>query len=164
MPTSGVAVVRSRWGPSACRANFLRCVTAYVSLDDESSGITAPPAWLQRKSCKLLKKMLLMRPQNVLMMRELPRSTQIRCSCCIAGLKIIQASAAQANKAALEAEKARDELHNQIQQIEEQLQPKRARTDDDAGDAHEKLAEVDNWDLRDHRQQARSGLRDLPRM
>jgi len=69
-------------------------------------------------------------------------------------LKIIQARAAQANKAALEAEKARDELHNQIQQIEEQLQPKRARTDDDAGDAHEILAEVDNWDLRDHRQQA----------
>ena len=59
-------------------------------------------------------------------------------------LKIIQARAAQANKAALEAEKARDELHNQIQQIEEQLQPKRARTDDDAGDAHEILAEVDN--------------------
>ena len=64
--------------------------------------------------------MLLMRPQNVLLMRELPRY----------------------------------ELHNQIQQIEEQLQPKRARTDDDAGDAHEILAEVDNWDLRDHRQQA----------
>jgi hypothetical protein len=69
-------------------------------------------------------------------------------------LKIIQARAAQANKAALEAENARDELHNQIQQIEEQLQPKRARTDDDAGDAHEILVEVDNWDLRDHRQQA----------
>ncbi len=65
-------------------------------------------------------------------------------------LKIIQARAAQANKTALETEKERDELHNQIQQIEEQLQPKRARTDDDAGDAHEKLAEVDNWDLRDH--------------
>ncbi len=32
----------------------------------------------QRKSCKLLKKMLLMRPQNVLLMRELPRSTQMR--------------------------------------------------------------------------------------
>ncbi len=56
-------------------------------------------------------------------------------------LKIIQARAAQTNKAALEAEKARDELHNQIQQIEEQLQPKRARTDDDAGDAHEMLAD-----------------------
>jgi hypothetical protein len=36
--------------------------------------------------------------------------------------------------------------------IEEQLQPKRAHTDDDAGYAHEKLAEIENWDLRDHRQ------------
>jgi hypothetical protein len=40
------------------------------------------PTWsLYCKSWKLLKKMLLMRPQNVLMMRELSRSTQIRCSC-----------------------------------------------------------------------------------
>ena len=39
----------------------------------------APRASLQRKNCKLLKKMLLMRPQNVLLMRELPRSTQMRC-------------------------------------------------------------------------------------
>ncbi len=58
------------------------------------------------------------------------------------------------NKAALEAEKARDKLHNQIEHIEEQLHPKRSRTHDDAGDAHEMLAEVENWDLRDHRQQA----------
>ena len=65
-------------------------------------------------------------------------------------LKIIQARAAQTNKAGLEAEKQRDELHNQIEQIEEQLQPKKARTHADAGDAHEMLAEVDNWDLRDH--------------
>jgi len=36
-------------------------------------------------------------------------------------LKIIQARAAQANKAALEAEKERDELHTQIEEIEEQL-------------------------------------------
>jgi hypothetical protein len=36
-------------------------------------------------------------------------------------LKIIQARAAQTNKAALEAEKARDEFHNQIQQIQEPL-------------------------------------------
>ena len=35
--------------------------------------------------------------------------------------------------------------------------PKRARTDDDAGDTHEQLAEVDNWDLRDHRQQVTHG-------
>ena len=69
-------------------------------------------------------------------------------------LKIIQARAAQANKAALESEKERDELHTQIEEIEEQLQPKRARSDADAGDAQEIPAEVDNWDLRDHRQQA----------
>ncbi len=68
-------------------------------------------------------------------------------------LKFIQARAAQTNKAGLEAEKPRDELHNQIEQIEEQLQPKRARTHADAGDAHEMLAEVDNWDLRDHRRE-----------
>ncbi len=54
----------------------------------------------------------------------------------------------------LEAEKARDELHNQIEQIEEQLHPKRGHTHDDAGDVHEMIAEVDNWDLGDHRQQA----------
>ncbi len=53
---------------------------------------------------------------------------------------MIQQRAAEANKAALEADKERDELHNQIEQIEEQLHPKRARTDDDAGDAHEMLA------------------------
>jgi hypothetical protein len=69
-------------------------------------------------------------------------------------LKMIQQRAAEANKVVLEAEKERDELHNQIEQIEEQLYPKRPHTDDDAGDAHEVLAEVENWDLRDHRQQA----------
>ncbi len=65
-------------------------------------------------------------------------------------LKIIQARATQPNKSALEAEKERDELDTQIEEIEEQLQPKRARSDVDTGDAHEILAEVDNWDLRDH--------------
>jgi hypothetical protein len=40
-------------------------------------------------------------------------------------LKMIQQRAAEANKAALEADKERDELHNQIVQIEEQLHPKR---------------------------------------
>ncbi len=67
---------------------------------------------------------------------------------------MIQQRAAEANKDALEAEKERHELRNQIEQIEEQLHPKRARTHDAAGDAHEVLAEVENWDLRDHRQQA----------
>ncbi len=47
-------------------------------------------------------------------------------------LKIIQARVAQANKTALEAEKQRGELHTQIEEIEEQLQPKRARSDADA--------------------------------
>ena len=37
------------------------------------------PTWAQRKNCKLLKKMLLMRPQNVLLMRQLPRSLQMTC-------------------------------------------------------------------------------------
>jgi hypothetical protein len=69
-------------------------------------------------------------------------------------LKIIQERAVQANKAALEAEKVRDELHNQIEQIEQRLHPKRAHTDDDAGNAHEMLAEVDNWDLRVHHREA----------
>jgi hypothetical protein len=36
-------------------------------------------------------------------------------------LKIIQTRAAQPNKAALESEKERDELHTQIEEIEEQL-------------------------------------------
>ncbi len=68
-------------------------------------------------------------------------------------LKIIQASVAQANKDVMEVEKQRDELHTQIEEIEEELQPKRARSDTDAGDAHEILVEVDNWDLRDHRRE-----------
>jgi hypothetical protein len=73
--------------------------------------------------------------------------------------KMIQKRAAEANKAALEAEKERDELHNQIEQIEEQLHPKRARTDVDAGVAHEMLVEVQNWDLRDHSMRHGSSLR-----
>ncbi len=66
---------------------------------------------------------------------------------------MIQQRATEANKAALEAEKERDELHNQIEQIEEQLHPKRSHTHDTAGD-HEVFVEVENWDLRDHLQQA----------
>jgi hypothetical protein len=41
-----------------------------------------------------------------------------------------------------------------VEELKRQLQPKRERTDDDAGDAHEVLAEVENWDRRDYRQQA----------
>jgi hypothetical protein len=54
----------------------------------------------------------------------------------------------------LETKNQRDDLHNEIEQIEEQLQPKRTHTHDDAGDAHEILAEVDDWDLRDHHREA----------
>jgi hypothetical protein len=45
------------------------------------------------------------------------------------------------NKAALEAEKTRDEFHNQIEQIEQRLYPKRGHSHDDS---HEILTEVDN--------------------
>jgi hypothetical protein len=65
-------------------------------------------------------------------------------------LKIIQVRTVQANKATVEEENQRDELHTRIEEIEEQLQPNRAHSDTDAGDAHEILAEVDKWDLRDH--------------
>ena len=61
-------------------------------------------------------------------------------------LKIIQEHTEQANKVVLETDEARDDLYNQIEQIEHRLHPKRAHTDD-AGDAYEMLAEVDNWDL-----------------
>ncbi len=43
-----------------------------------------------------------------------------------------------------------------IEEIEEQLQPKRAHSDADAGDAHEIHAENDNWDLRGHRREETS--------
>jgi hypothetical protein len=42
--------------------------------------------------------------------------------------------------------------------LKKHLHPKRARTHDDAGDVHEMLEEVENWDLRDHRQQAHTRL------
>jgi hypothetical protein len=41
-----------------------------------------------------------------------------------------------------------------VEELRRQIQPKRTHTDDDAGDGHEVLAEVESWDLRDHRQQA----------
>jgi hypothetical protein len=54
-------------------------------------------------------------------------------------LKIIQERASQVNKTVLETEKERDELHNQIEQIEEQLHPKRTHTHGDDGDDHEMI-------------------------
>jgi hypothetical protein len=69
-------------------------------------------------------------------------------------LQQAKSRAEAANKLALEAEKERDAAEKAVEELKRQLQPKRPRTDDDAGDAHEMLAEVENWDLRDHRQQA----------
>jgi hypothetical protein len=69
-------------------------------------------------------------------------------------LRQAKSRAEAANKLALEAEKERDSAEKTVEELKRQLQPKRGRTDDDAGDAHKQLAEVDNWDLRDHRQQA----------
>jgi hypothetical protein len=69
-------------------------------------------------------------------------------------LEQANARAKTANKVALEAEKEKDAAEKAVEELKRQLQPKRPRTDDDAGDAHEVLAEVENWDLRDHRQQA----------
>jgi hypothetical protein len=69
-------------------------------------------------------------------------------------LQQAKSRAEAANKLALEAEKERDAAEKAVEELKRQLHPKRARTHDDAGDAHEMLAEVDNWDLRDHRQQA----------
>ena len=69
-------------------------------------------------------------------------------------LQQAKSRAEAANKLALEAEKERDAAEKAVEELKRQLQPKRPRTDDGAGDVHEKLTEVDNWDLRDHRQQA----------
>ncbi len=40
-----------------------------------------------------------------------------------------------------------------MEELKRQLHPKRARTDDDAGDAHDLLAKLDNCDLSDHRRE-----------
>ena len=124
----------------------LRALLARIQQDHGSDCVAAVQAWQAASSAAESTK----RPvdegaasrnaNDVLMLR--------------AQLNSLGERAVIANKVALEAEKARDELHNQIEQIEQRLHPKRPRTDDDAGDAHEVLAEVENWDLRDHRQQA----------
>jgi hypothetical protein len=64
------------------------------------------------------------------------------------------ARAKTANKVALEAEKEKDAAEKAVEELKRQLQPKRARPDDDAGDAHDLLAEFDNCDLSDHRREA----------
>ena len=49
-------------------------------------------------------------------------------------------------KVALETEKEKDDA---VEELKRQLQPMRARTHD-AGDDHEMITEVDNWDLNVH--------------
>ncbi len=39
------------------------------------------------------------------------------------------------------------------EELKRQLQPKRTRTDDDVGDAHDLIAEFDNGDLSVHRRE-----------
>ena len=55
-------------------------------------------------------------------------------------LRQAKSRAEAANKLALEAEKERDAAEKAVEELKRQLQPKRARTDDDAGDAHEQQA------------------------
>ena len=68
-------------------------------------------------------------------------------------LRQAKSRAESANKFALEAEKERDAAEKAVEELKRQLQPKRARSHD-AGDAHEMIAEVDNWDLNVHRREA----------
>ncbi len=55
---------------------------------------------------------------------------------------------------ALEEEKEQDTAEKAVEELKRQLQPKRDRVLDDTGDAHEMLAEVDNWGLSVHRREA----------
>ena len=62
---------------SSKRPTLQDCLRELGRLIQQDHGPTCVAA--AKKNCKLLKKMLLMRLQNVLLMRELPRSTQLRC-------------------------------------------------------------------------------------
>jgi hypothetical protein len=68
-------------------------------------------------------------------------------------LEQANARAKTANKVALEEEKEKDTVEKTVEELKRQLQPKRAHTDDDAGDVHDLLAEFDNCDLSDHRRE-----------
>ena len=50
-------------------------------------------------------------------------------------------------------EKEKDAAEKAVEELKRQLHPKRAHTDDDAGDAHDLLAKLDNCDLSDHRRE-----------
>ena len=150
MPTSGVVqrsplevVVRDWWGELACRANVTRLLTTDCKLGrliQWEHGPTCVATDQKLQTAEKDESGVSLNATEVLMLHT--------------KLKIIPKRASQANKAALEVEKARTELYNQIEQIEQWLHPKRAHTDGDSGDAHEKLTEVDNWDLRVHRREA----------
>ena len=58
-----------------------------------------------------------------------------------------------ANKLALEEEKELDAAEKAVEELKRQLQPKRTNTHD-AGDVHEMIAEVNNWDLSVHHREA----------
>jgi hypothetical protein len=70
-------------------------------------------------------------------------------------MKLEQAKvrAKTANKVALEEEKEKDSAEKAVEELQRQLEPKRAHTDEDTGDAHDLLAEFDNCDLSDHRRE-----------
>ena len=131
MPTSGVAVVRSRWGPSACRANvpptFVDCLRELGRLIQQDHGPTcvAAPQELQTAQ-KDAADASTKRPPDADEGATSLNATEVLIL--NTRLKMIQERVAQANKTALEAEKGRDELHNQIDQIEQQIHPKRVRT------------------------------------
>ncbi len=57
------------------------------------------------------------------------------------------------NKLTLEAEEEKDDTEKTVEELKRQLQPNRALTDDDGGDAHDVLAEFDNCDLSVHRRE-----------
>jgi hypothetical protein len=70
-------------------------------------------------------------------------------------MKLEQANAREkpANKVDLETEKEKDTAEKTVEELKLQLQLKRTHTDDDAGDAHDLIAEFDNCDLSDHRRE-----------
>ncbi len=73
-------------------------------------------------------------------------------------LKMIQERATQAKKAVLEAEKERDELHNQIEQIEQWLYLKRAHSHEDGdGDSHEMIINGHSLDIMHGKERTSTG-------
>jgi hypothetical protein len=65
-------------------------------------------------------------------------------------LEQVKARTKPPNKVALEPERKKDAVEKTVEELKRQLEPKRARADDDAGDAHDLISEFDNCDLNDH--------------